>query len=611
MATTNRRLLGAWGALFLPMALLLGSCSQPVPPEAIPPRILYYEPSGEDTLVMDEEGAERFVLHVQASADAEFWLTLGGERTLLADSSYIFVPADHGLQWPVVRQDSLVVVGLELEDAGLRLGRAWPVLVSITPGVEFLVEPPELDLEATVGDTLDFSMLVENAGGTVEYRWRVDDTLAGDDPQFAYIPGQPGEVLIQGHAWVPGTSTDLYHYWEVTVSPCEDQVPPVPVTGLVIGPGPSPGDLVVRFGASSDGPDGELARYELRFWDAPLPPEQWSTTNLVASPPATPGAVEEEYTLHALAPGRYFYMRVRAHDACGNVSSWSDLAEGKVAGFAVGGVVRDWETGEGVAGLQVRYGIGRPSDEVQDVTAADGSFHCSNVPYRDVNLNNPPGMIRDEALAIVGDWYDILDTRAINDSLQYALGTFRAGPTETGVYAQYLTYFRYMLRADVYGGDILHMQYPIAIHVEPFVYNGIDYEQLLRNAIGIWEEDTGLDLFTPVATAAEASLLVQYHPGEPGSGSYEILDRNPADDVPLLARIHWNASGQPGSEEGLQRVILHELGHALGPLRHSSEVGHVMATTNVVPRPSPDEVKMVRILWHMATREPAGFLAEN
>lgn len=617
MASMGKSAAGRLGGLSLLLWLIgaagLGSCGRSTPPAAIPPRLLYYSPNGADTLVLDEEGTERFLLEAQTGDEASYRAFVGDSLLPLAAGEFLFRPADFGLVWPHIREDSVIAVTLQVQDAGLTLGRTWPLRVSVTPGIEFFVLPAHPEVAAAVSDTLEFLMSVQNAPGSVEYRWRVDGSYVGAGQTLTYVPLTEGLLLLEGHAWVPGTGIDLTHYWHLTIAPCGDQEPPGTVSDLRIGPGPTPGNLVVRFAAAVDFPEGEPSRYEIRFWDAFLPPEQWNTTNLIGLLPATPGASEELFVIPNLAPGRLFFVRVRAQDACGNRSPWSAIASGKVAGFAVGGRLVDWETGAGIPNVEVRYGIGRLQDEVRVFTDAEGNFHCANVPAKEASESNPPGLLRDEAGGAVGLWYDIVDTRAIDDSLHYAHGSFRTGATQTGAYAQFLDYLLTMGITgglnDLGEGIVVHPRYPIPVHLAPHTQNGIAYDELARNALAIWEEDTGLDLFTEVASPQEGAIDIVYT--DEGYSSHRYTDWEAGTGVPLHSEIRWVANGQPGSEASLQRVILHELGHALGPQRHSLEIQHVLATTNVVDRPSTDEIKLLRTLYHLPARQDLSLLVAN
>ena len=586
-------------AAFLLLGLGLGACMRAVPPEAIPPRLLFYEPNQVDTLSMGENDFQYFALRAQAGEDAVYSAYLQDQPQEIVGGGFTFRPPEHSLVWPHLRRDSLVVVTLSVEDSGQKLEQQWPVWVGVTPGLEIITEPEELDLTITMRESILFKIGVRNMAPPYHFSYRLNGTSMGSDSTYLFVPRYVGDFEVYGHAWKGGVF-NVERFWNVTVT-CDDIIPPPPPTDLRVGPGDAPGDLVVAF-TPPVGED-ELQRYEVRAWHQPLDPDQWGSTDLVGLVDPDNGTAEERFTLSGLDVGSYVFVRVQAYDFCGNPSVWSGLAEGKVSGHAVTGMVMDWETGAGIPDLEVRYGIGDPEDEVVVFTDALGEFHCSNVPAMGQSQSNPPGKIRDENTDDTGEWYDIRDYRAIDDSLHYHHGTFGAEPTETGVYPEYLDYFHQMLSLEQWNDFVLRARYPIAVHVVPFVYNGVDYEQMLRNAMTIWEEDCGLDLFTETADEEQAELYIRYYPGQSGSGFYELLEREAGTDIPLRARIHWMANGQPGAEQTIQRVILHELGHALGVSDHSYEIGHVMATTNVSDRLSDDEIKLIRILYHMNARE--------
>ncbi len=587
------------------LALGLVACLRSVPPEAIPPRLLFFSPSSLDTLFLDESGEIRFELQAQAGEDAVYRAVLQGEDQPMEDGGFTLRPVEHGLVWPLMRADSLVVVQLSVNDVGLVLEKSWPVLVDVLPGLEVVFEPQASGINATVGETLNFKIGIRNIDPPIQFSFRLNGSAVSSDSTFSFVPRDVGEYIVRGHAWKQSADLDIERDWNILVS-CDDHIPPPKPTNLRIGPGPEPGDIMVAFTPPSD--EENLMRYELRIWHQPLDELQWDSTDLVAQPDANPGVEEETFTFSGLEAGLFKYARVRAYDECGNPSEWSALADGKIAGYAVGGVVIDWETGEGIPGLEVLYGIGDPEDVVTDITDAEGRFHCPNVPYMSGNTGNPVGLIRDENSDDLGLWYDIGDTRAVDDSLYYTFGSFGHNPTQSEAYPDFLTYLRDMMDVDFWDNYSMHLAYPIAVHVEEFTYNDVDYTQLLRNAMAIWEDDCGLDLFTEVSSAGDAALLITYYGGTSGSGWYEVLERDTETHIPLQGRIHWMANGQPGSEQSLQRVILHELGHALGPWNHSLEVLHVLATTNQVDRPAADEIKLVRILNHMGTRQSLQFL---
>lgn len=584
------------------LLLALASCMRAVPPEVIPPRLLYFEPNHADTLYLGQDESQRFELHVQAGEDAVHSAWLNGDEQGMENLSYLFSPQDHGLVWPVLRHDSLLDVRLRVQDGGALLEKHWPVIVSVTPGLEFEYLPEDFEFNATVNDTIDFWIGVRNVEPPISFVFRLDGSYASADSTYRYIPREEGEHQVYAKVHKQGQLLGEF-YWEVLVEPCADQTPPLGVADLRIGPGPQPGDLAVAFTPPED--EG-LYRYEIRTWHLPLDPAQWASTDLVGLPEATEGVLEERFNFSGQAVGHHVYLRLRVYDICGNRSPWSELVDGKTAGHPVSGQVIDWESGTGIEGLEVRYGIPTPQDMEVDSTDAGGYFRCANVPtVNETGFEN--GRIRDESTSAVGLWYDLIDTRAVDDSLHYSFGTFQSGPTSTGVYSEFIEYFRDIMPVwtpAAAGGSevVLHIAYPVAVYLQDFVNNGIDYPALARNAMAIWEEDCGLDLFTEVASPEAAALTIVYNTGGEGNSHYELLDPSaPGIGVPLRGRIHWIANGQPGSEPTLQRVILHELGHAVGPWSHSLEPNHVMAVTNVVDRLSADEIKLMRILYHMST----------
>jgi hypothetical protein len=78
-----------------------------------------------------------------------------------------------------------------------------------------------------------------------------------------------------------------------------------------------------------------------------------------------------------------------------------------------------------------------------------------------------------------------------------------------------------------------------------------------------------------------------------------VILRDPPTATPLLMAIDLDGSGDAAAYAGVRRVILHELGHALGIWKHSDETDHVMNYTATVDEPSPAEIRLVRVLHHM------------
>ncbi len=603
MSPAQRRFLLIPG-LLLPLAAFFGACDRAAPPEPIPPRVLYYQPSQTDSVDLREHEEQLFVLICQAGAGAEYesWVD---DRVVAHNHSFVFRPSEHGLTWPETTADTSVTVRMSLRDGETVLARAWKVGVTVTPGIEFIAIPEERDLVTFAGLPIAFHMEVLNADDTVHYNYRLDGSWVVDGRDYFFTPLQVGDYVLDGHAWWAGGHS-LHYIWHIEVRTGEDQNPPEDIDDLRLGPGELPGDLVIAFTPPSDGPDGLVLKYELRAFYQLVPLEEWDSTYLLGLVDASPWQEEERFVIHGLETGHEIYLRARSYDNSGNASGWSNVDSSLVAGHTVAGRLVDYETGEPIEGFQVRYG------QIFDQTGPDGRFHCPHVETLIENHNFPPGNLRDELGAELGEWFDLVDYRAVNDSVELDLGSFRVEPLVTESYPSFLAYFLEMMNAAQWSYRLVKPYLPIRTYIEEYTNEGLSYDQLVHDSIEIWEEDSGLSFFTEVPSIEEADLFFRFIPDTSNfSGSYQVLEREPDTFVPLLAMIHLNGSYTAAAEDGARRVVLHELGHALGPLQHSNDTDHVLATVNTVNRPSPDELRLVRALYHMEAAANLGLLAEE
>lgn len=582
-------------ALALPALLALaGSCSGPTEPETIPPRILYFYPHA-DTLTVREEAQQLFILQGIGGASLEYAVHVSGQAEA-GNDSFLFRPADLGLSWPTISQDSVVTVRMALRDGPLERFRDWRVNVRVTPGLEIVAIPDTPELSTTAGEPVLLGLDIRNGNpdGPVEFSFSRDGSLVSNEAQYLFPADRLGPNVVKGIVrWtVAGLPYSDSYTWIIDVLPCEDDLEPPPtIDDLRIGPGPALGTLAVAFTPPAD-PNGELKRYELRVFYSPLAADQWGTTYLVGTPDADPDASEERFALTGLDAGRTIYMRVRSFDLCCNASAWSNLGSGMVTGHTVAGVVLDFETNEPRAGLSVRYG------SVEDVTGPDGRFHCANVRPLAANESFPPGYVWDPADP--EGWFLLRDYRAVDDSLEKRLGSFHGEPFEAVNYEDILEFFLRLVNAAYWDEHLVRPIFPIRIWVTDYVHEGLDYAATTRDAMASWEAATGLNLFEEAPDSAQASLYFRIWPDDTQiSGEYEVILRDPATATPLLMAIDLDGSGDAAAYPGVRRVILHELGHALGIWKHSDETDHVMNYTATVDEPSPAEIRIVRILYHM------------
>jgi len=582
-------------ALALPILLALaGSCSGPTEPETIPPRILYFYPHA-DTLTVREEGQQLFVLQGIGGASLEYTVEISGQSEALTDS-FVFRPAELGLSWPTIDHDSVVTVRMALRDGPLERFRDWRVNVRVTPGLEIIAMPDTPELSTTAGEPVLLGLDVRNGDpdGPIEFSFTRDGSLVSSDAQYLFPADRLGPNVVKGIVrWtVEGLPYWDSYTWIVDVLPCEDDLEPPPtIDDLRVGPGPTLGSLSAAFTPPVD-PNGELQRYELRVFYSPLDADQWETTYLVGTPEADPEAGEERFTIAGLDAGRTIYMRVRSFDLCCNASAWSNLAGGPVAGHTVSGVVLDFETGAPRPGLSVRYG------SIEDVTGPDGRFRCADVRPLPANQTYPPGYIWDDAAP--ESWYMLRDYRAVDDSLEKRLGSFHSQPFAADNYDDFLEFFLHMVNAAYWENHLVRPIFPIRVWVTEYVNEGLDYAAATRDAMATWESAVGLDLFEEAPDSSQASLYFRIWPDDTQiSGEYEVILREPGTATPLLMAIDVDGSGDAAAYAGVRRILLHELGHALGLWNHSDDVDHLMNYTATVDGPTHAEIRVVRILYHM------------
>jgi hypothetical protein len=144
---------------------------------------LYYEPSRR-RLIMMETDQLFFRVEFQASSAARSEVLLMDGDTVQEDdsmviaqgNSFLFKPKEYGLSWPASAADTIVAVRIRVRDGETTLGQQWRIKVSVLPGVEFIKEPAEQQLQTFPGLPLAFHREVRNAGAPVSYSYRRNGT---------------------------------------------------------------------------------------------------------------------------------------------------------------------------------------------------------------------------------------------------------------------------------------------------------------------------------------------------------------------------------------------------------------------------------------------------
>ncbi len=147
---------------------------------------------------------------------------------------------------------------------------------------------------------------------------------------------------------------------------------------------------------------------------------------------------------------------------------------------------------------------------------------------------------------------------------------------------------------------------PIRIHVPPRSARGFSWDELVRRAMGRWEERTGLTLFAEVEKAEEAQVRVGYA----GGYSRVVFERAAPGGIPVLASM-W-MSPVLDEPRDVQSAAEHELGHILMLLVHSEDPGHVMYWGGSRGRGvTNDEALVVRCLYGLPNLTDMGVYLEE
>lgn len=468
------------------------------------------------------------------------------------------------------------------------------------PPVVVDAQPSEPHPMVIVGNKISFSMTAQDPEGKpLSYVFTVDDSLVSGSNRYTYPAPEIGDFVVNCIAWDGEENGFASHAWNLSVLAEPDSIPPAPVVIQSLVTGPETGELVVRWTAvGNDGMEGLPSTYIVRTLSIPIDNEtQWGrAADRPGEPaPATPGELQE-MVITNLKPADDVFVAVRAADDFGNLSPLANTLNARVKGNDVWITVRDAITGDPVPDIRVTYASTR------DTTDADGTVYYGTLPTGATRIS----LWDEDDPTAIGGYYDVLTSPIpVVDEAHLDLWVIPDAPLQSPVYTSFLAFVRWM--TDV-GGTFTHLartwQAPVDVYVEPFVNNGLDYEAVVKSALDQWELLVGIDLFKLVDAVPSYGFYVTYD-SDRSRDVYELVETAGQQKLPIVGRITHRTHFAPENADFFFQIASHEIGHALC-LQHSEDPMHLMigGRSPVAPYASPDEVALIRVLYHLPPLQP-------
>jgi hypothetical protein len=299
-----------------------------------------------------------------------------------------------------------------------------------------------------------------------------------------------------------------------------------------------------------------------------------------------------------LKPAALVWVAVRALDDFGNLSPVGNTMGKVTKGMEVFGTVRDAVTGLPVSGILVELsGLG-------DTTGTDGAFALTELPEGDSRFQ-----LTDEKVpGVFGTYFDIqTDPWSVQHDAYFDYWMLPNANLQTTAYSSFLEYFRALMEVGGALGDKLRTwDYPVDVYVKPFVKNGLDYGQKMRESFDTWEQLIGVDVFTFVNSIPALGVEVVYRSGIPAD-FYQYVTTD-AEFMPIQGRINMRTIYDTTSVDLMTTISRHEVGHTLG-LGHSNDMGHLMigGITARVMLPTLDEIWLARAVVRIPRGTPMGW----
>ncbi len=469
------------------------------------------------------------------------------------------------------------------------------------PPVVIDFDPPDPRPIVIVGEVIQFSMTAQDPEGeALNYIFTLDDSLVAASNRYAFLSSQVGAVAVKSTAFDPDSSF-VTQQWDLRVAAEPDSILPATVNILSLGRGLEPGELIVEWTAvGDDSMDGLASEYLVGTSSTAINSEHtWNAASerQGAPPPATPGTIQT-MVIRDLKPANLVWVAVRAQDDFGNLSPLG-TSFGKVTkGMEVFGTLRDAVTGMPVSDILVELA------GLKDTTGTDGGFALTELPGGISQFR-----LTDETVpGVFGAYFNTqTDPWFVQHDFYFDYWLLPNVTLQTTAYSSFLEYFRAMLQiGGALGEKLRTWDYPVDVYVKPFVKNGVDYEQKMRESFDTWEQLIGLDMFTFVNSVPALGIEVVYR-SDIDRDFYQLVTLD-GEFKPIQGRINMRTIYDTTLVDLLTTISMHEIGHSLG-LGHSNDMGHLMVggITARVMEPTLDEIWLARAVVRIPRGTPIGW----
>ena len=481
------------------------------------------------------------------------------------------------------------------------LQRSQPVNL---PPVISGVDPPEPQITVVLGGAVNFVIsAIDPEGRPPSYVYTIEDSIVSVSRRYTYTPTSVGTFDVR--AVVSDGESFVSHLWTVRVAAEPDSTAPARIVIVSVGPGTETGEVDIEWIAvGDDSMAGLPSYYVLRTSPMAITDEHaWnSSSERPGEPdPVSPGEVMR-MTVRDLPPAKTVFVAVRAIDDFGNVSPISELASTKTRGMKVFGTVRDAVTALPVEGVSVKL------LSSVDTTAADGSFVLSELPGGVSGIVLEDEKFRTE----IGDYFDVLiSLYTIKDKDVLDIWMLPNTPLDTEAYSNFYEFYCLMTALPGIKPDLLpRWDTPCRVNIPPLVKNNIDYGQTVKDMFLEWEQEVGMTLFEFVESRPDTGVYVTYLDAS-GTDAYQIMLED-GNGLPILGRIGLRTVYTEAALAALQVIIMHEIGHALG-MNHSLDSQHLMIEGQFpsVARPTSDEIKLAKAMYHIHRGTPAAWFRSD